>query len=297
MTVAQTLGYRILSRNEAAKDSPPSDALSGAASDGRLVQGAQSVILREPLVLLRGLGRSSRFWLGFEERLRAAGDVIMIDLKGTGMSPSRVGRWTVAEHARDVLETLKATGYERFHLVSISFGAMVAIELAGLLGKSCRSATFVSSSARFTGERRINPAALVGFAKSLRSSIPRNQDFARYIVSESYLKSHPELPKVWDALYRTEGFSRLATLGQLTAAATFDGKAELEALEIPTFFVVSRDDGLVSWRNSVVMSQAAKQSSLHVYEGPGHDLPTEVPDDLAARVIEFCGTAERAKST
>lgn len=292
MSVPCTLGYRILTRNEAAKDSPPSDALSSAPAEDPQFRAGGSPPLREPLVLLRGLGRSSRFWLGFDEKLSTAADVILIDLKGTGMSPSRIGRWTVQDHARDVLETLKATCYGRFHLVSISFGAMVAIELAALLGKSCVSATFVSSSARFTGERRINPAALVGFAKSLRSSIPRNADFARYIVSEEYLKRHPELPRVWDALYRTEGFSRLATLGQLTAAAAFDGKAALEALEVPTFFVVSRNDGLVGWRNSVVMSQTAKQSVLHVYDGPGHDLPTEVPDDLAARVTDFCRSAE-----
>lgn len=275
MASAQVLGYRILPRLEPAKDSP-----------------WREQNLAHPIVLLRGLGRSSRFWLGFEGFLSQATDVVLVDLLGTGMSPHRLGRWSVAGHARDVKATLDLLPYEGFHLVAISFGAMVAIELATLLGDRCRSGTFVAPSSRFTGEPRISPRALLDLARNLRHARPRHAEFARHLVSQDYLASAPDIVRVWDALYQTEDFSRVATIGQLAAAAQFGGREALERLRMPSLFVVSKNDGLVSWRNSVVMSQTAPKGSLHVYEGPGHDLPTEVPEDLAGRVIEFCRSAE-----
>lgn len=280
MTSALSLGYRTLPRFEHAKDS--------------LHQGSS---LRYPIVLLRGLGRSSRFWLGFEEHLRQFADVIMVDLLGTGMSPSRFGRWSVETHARDVVATLADLQGPKFHLACISFGAMVGIEVARMLGDRCASGTFVAPSARFTGQSRIRPRALLDFARALRHSKPRHSGFAKHIVSNSYLREHPEIVRIWDALYDTEPFSRVASLGQIAAAARFAPKESLERLPMPTFFVVSKNDELVSWHNTVVMSQATPGSTLHVYEGPGHDLPTEVPGDLSARIRDFCCRAESQGNT
>jgi pimeloyl-ACP methyl ester carboxylesterase len=238
------------------------------------------------------LGRSSRFWLGFEHNLRQRAEVVLVDLCGTGMSPSKLGRWSVASHSQDVQQTLDSLGLPAFHLVAISFGAMVAIDLAGVLAPRCVSGTFVAPSSRFTKEQRIRPRALVALAQSLRHRRPRHEGFAHHLVSEAYLKEHPEIVQIWDALYDTEPFSRLAALGQIAAAAQFGSRESLERLSMPTFFVVSKNDGLVSWRNTVVMSQVPPKATLHVYEGPGHDLPTEVGDDLAARILDFCGSAE-----
>jgi 3-oxoadipate enol-lactonase len=276
MTNAHSLGYRILPRLEQAKDSP-----------------WISRRLEHPVVLLRGLGRSSRFWLGFEHHLQLASQVVLVDLLGTGMSPARLGRWTVKGHANDVAATLDKLALEKVHLVAISFGAMVAIEAARILGYRCLSGVFMAPSARFTREQRINPRALVDLAGSLRHPRPRHRSFAHHLVSRKHLAENPTLIRTWDALYETEGFSRLAAIGQITAAARFGSRESLENLDIPAFFMVSRDDGLVSWRNAVVMSQTAPKGSLHVFEGPGHDLPTEIPEELAHRVLDFCGAVER----
>lgn len=268
MHAPQPLGYRILSPFEGAKDAP----------------------LKEPLLLLRGLGRSSRFWLGFEDLLRVHGKVILIDLLGTGMSRSSLGRWSVQNHAQDVLHTLEQIGIRKLHIVSISFGSMVGLEVANQLGEDCRSIVCMATSANYTGEQRIKPGAIMAMASALRHRVPKNGLFARHIVSDRYLKKNPQLPRIWDAIYGTEGFSRLATVGQLVAAARFEGKQELLKLRAPALFIASKDDGLVHWKNSVIMAQTAPRGQLHLIDGAGHDLPTEIPEELAQTIIQFCRT-------
>ena len=128
MIAPRLLGYRTLSKNIAAKDSE----------------------LNYPVVLLRGLGRSSRFWLGFENEISKFAEVVMVDLLGTGKSMSRLGRFRVEDHAADVQLTLKEIGKVPCHLVAISFGSMVALKITESLGPAVISATLISGSARFT---------------------------------------------------------------------------------------------------------------------------------------------------
>ena len=59
-----------------------------------------------PVVLLRGLGRSSGFWLEFTEKLSAHYEVICLDLFGTGLSDSNWGRGSITQFANDVEYTL-----------------------------------------------------------------------------------------------------------------------------------------------------------------------------------------------
>lgn len=256
------------------------------------------VMLKHPIVLLRGLGRSSRFWMGFEQQISRFTDCFSIDLAGTGESPSLWGHPSTVGHARDVIRTLKSIDRFPVHLVAISFGGMVALQVSATLrsaqSDAVCSGTLISTSARCTGETRLNPHALAGLLSTLFRRKPRHSDFGRFLVSSQFLKTRPTLFAEWDQIYEAEGFAKLATLNQLLGAARFHGLSSLRSIEHPLFFVVSRGDQLVNWRNSVVLANMAKNSRLYVYNDPGHDIPTEVPDDLASRVARFCAEVEKA---
>lgn len=275
MPVPQVLGYRTRQRSQDAKG-----------------DRAANLVLKRPIVLLRGLGRSSSFWLGFEDCLAQYADLCFVDLLGTGMSPSKWGHWDVRLHARDVWHTISRFEALPVHVVAISFGGMVCLQmLSDHCGAQCKnavqSAAVLSASARTTGARRIALPALRDLAANLTRERPRHQTFAHHLVSPAHLCHNPELPAVWDAIYEREGFSRLATLGQLAAAARFDGAHVLESIRTPVLFVVSRGDRLVDWRNSVEMAARVRDSELYVYDTPGHDIPTEIPSELAARLAVF----------
>lgn len=242
--------------------------------------------LNFPVVLLRGLGRSSGFWLEFSKKLSAYADVVCIDLLGTGLSRSEWGRGSIRSFAADVNATLQSLGYSQVFLVGISLGGMVALELSrdSLLVEKL---AVLASSSRGVGETRIKPRALLRLLWSLRKGTPDNAEFAGDLVSAQTLQSRPDLPEVWNNLWRQEGFRTLPVIRQLFAAAVFDARPALAKLKKPALFMVSKNDALVPWKNTLRLWERASDCQLVVLEKYGHDFPTEAPDEVIHHLIEF----------
>ena len=254
-------------------------------------QTGQGARLQHPVILVRGLGRSSGFWLRFLEEMRVFGEVVCIDLFGTGKSLDIWGRGSVETNAKDLIETLRIGNFGPCHLVGISFGGMVALEAAAHGGLA--TLTVLSSSARATGLRRLDPKAGLKLFAALRNWPPHNREFAPYLVSPETLKAQPQLPEVWDQLWKKEGFQPLAVVRQLLAAGLFSGKRTLQNINLPAHFMVSKDDLLVPWLNTVEMWRLSRASQMTVLEKWGHDFPTEAPKEVAEKIADFLFRAER----
>lgn len=246
----------------------------------------EGVAPKFPVVLLRGLGRSSGFWLEFSEKLAQQREVVCIDLLGTGLSRSVLGRGRIADFAKDVVHTINQLGYARVDLVGISLGGMVAIEVAARSSIVNKLAVLASSSLGH-GQTRIYPKALARLLWSLRKRTPSNSELAPYLVSPATLKARPHLPQQWDELWRQEGFSMVPVLRQLFAAAMFRGKSSIAQLNIPILFMASKGDALVPWQNTVKLWEGAKLGQLVLLEEYGHDFPTEAPDEVIAHLSSF----------
>ena len=243
--------------------------------------------LRLPVILLRGLGRSSGFWLNYAEELSQWGEIIAFDLLGTGQSPNKFGRQTIGQFASDLHYSLKHFGFQHSHLVGISLGGMVCMKAASSPTSMLASLTVMSASAGFTKETRLNLKAGLTLFKSLRNLPPKNQEFAKYLVAERTLQRFPNLPEVWDEVWKNEGFAPAAVINQLFAAACFHGKQEVSMLTLPTCYMVGGADALVSWKNSQRFWEATPGSKLVVFEGDGHDFPTENPKEVATKQAQF----------
>lgn len=271
MTAPVTLGYRIF-------------RFRGAGTPTKL-----------PIVLLRGLGRSSGFWLEFSEKLAEHGDVVCLDLLGTGLSRSDWGRGSIQAFAVDVEHTLQVLGYRAVFFVGISLGGMVALELSSR-SSVVRKLAVLASSSRGVGEQRIRPRALAQLLWSLRAGVPSNKELAPYLVSSDTLTRRPELPQIWDDLWRREGFKTFPVVRQLIAAALFDARPALSKIQVPILFMVSKGDGLVPWRNTLRLWERSQYCRLVVLENYGHDFPTEAPDEVIGHLVEFFSSEAERKS-
>lgn len=85
-----------------------------------------------PLVLIHGLGGSSRIWRPVLERVSSARDVIAVDLPGFGGSPPlpKPRRATPEALASSVRQLYRELDIERPHVAGNSLGGWVALELA-----------------------------------------------------------------------------------------------------------------------------------------------------------------------
>ena len=96
----------------------------------------------ETLVLVNGLADDKASWEAqipaFSERYR----VISFDNRGIGESPTPPGPYTTAQMAEDLAGLVDGLGVERFHLLGVSMGGMIAQEYAIAHADRLLSASF-----------------------------------------------------------------------------------------------------------------------------------------------------------
>jgi non-heme chloroperoxidase len=64
---------------------------------------------------------------------------------------------------------------------------------------------------------------------------------------------------------------------------------DLKKIDVPTLIIHGDDDQIVPIGASALLSaKLVKQSTLKIYEGAGHGLPTTLKDRLNADLLEFC---------
>lgn len=83
-----------------------------------------------PLLLLHGLGSGAADWLLQMPEFSAHFRVIAPDLRGHGHSDKPPGPYSIAEMAADVAELQEALGASPAHVLGLSMGGMVALQLA-----------------------------------------------------------------------------------------------------------------------------------------------------------------------
>src|SRR4051794_13940962 len=84
------------------------------------------------VVLVPGRGDSSDLYPPeFSDALIAAGfSVVRFDPRDTGLSDDGGDEYRFPDMADDVVAVSRAAGAEQFHVVGLSMGAMIAVELA-----------------------------------------------------------------------------------------------------------------------------------------------------------------------
>jgi 3-oxoadipate enol-lactonase len=83
-----------------------------------------------PLVFIHGLGSSTRDWEYQIPEFRKNYRVVAFDLRGHGQSDKPPGPYSLPLFASDTASLLKALGIDAAHIVGISLGGGVALQLA-----------------------------------------------------------------------------------------------------------------------------------------------------------------------
>ena len=84
----------------------------------------------QPLLLIHGLGASTRDWEFQVPEFSRTYQVITFDLRGHGQSDKPPGPYTIPLSASDTAGLLKALGVGPAHIVGLSLGGAVAFQLA-----------------------------------------------------------------------------------------------------------------------------------------------------------------------
>jgi len=236
------------------------------------------------VVLLHGLGSSSRDWDFQRAALQARYRVVAIDLPGHGDRPRPRRPLSVHGMAEEVTRVLEDDAQPAAHVVGVSLGACVALALALHAPERVRSLTLIS------GFARLRPAGAAGGLRMLLRLALLTAAPMRLVAHQVARATFPrpeqqELRRLAAAsLQRTCRRSYVAAIGALLA---FDVRGHLGRVRCPTLVVAGGDDRTVPASAARALAAGIPGARLVMVPGGGHAPHCDSPATVNAALLEF----------
>ncbi|WP_406005768.1 alpha/beta fold hydrolase [Streptomyces sp. NBC_00637] len=258
------------------------------------------------LVLVHGIGDSSRTWADLIPGLARTHTVIAPDLLGHGASDKPRADYSVAAYANGLRDLLSALGVESATLVGHSLGGGVAMQFAYQFPE--RTERLVLVSAGGVG-REVNPALrLVSLPGAHLALSALRLPGARFQVGLAVAlmklldtdlgQDAPDLLHLVDAL--PDETARNAFIRTLRAVVDWRGQV-VTMLDrcyltagMPTMLLWGDRDSVVPVRHAYGAHAAMPGSRLEIFEGAGHFPFHSDPARFRALVEEFTRTTAPA---
>jgi poly(3-hydroxyalkanoate) depolymerase len=238
-----------------------------------------------PLLLLMGLGGNIEMWRPLRAMLPDR-QLIAFDTPGTGGSSTPSIPLTIPHHAAVASRLLRQLGYDRVDALGVSWGGVVAQQLA------------------IAHRRQVRRLVLASTVPGVMSLPGRPWVVSRMMTPRRYY-SRSYFDKVAPTIYggrarrdpaflQTETQFRLARppswrgyFGQILAISTFTTLPLLYRIKAPTLVLSGDDDPLVPVVNARLMASLIPDASLHVVRGGGHLVLFDTPEEVGAVLSAF----------
>jgi 3-oxoadipate enol-lactonase len=246
----------------------------------------------EPLLFISGTGGDLRNKPSvFDGPMATRFDLLAYDQRGLGQSSIPEGPYEMADYADDAAGLLDHAGWDDCLVIGLSFGGMVAQELALRHGGRVRRLVLGCTSSGGSGGASYplqDLALLEGEPRAVRQL-----EILDTRWDEAYRRDNPEQ---WQAM--VDGFAaylkgqedpssleraRGAAL-QLSARSRHDTADRLDSISCPTLVCAGRFDGIAPLANSEFLAATIPGAELRIYDG-GHQFMLQdhqaIPDMLA----------------
>jgi 3-oxoadipate enol-lactonase len=250
------------------------------------------------VLLIHGLGLSSRFWFDLPQRLAALPyRVAVFDNRSVGRSDRPPPPYRIGDMADDACAVLDAAGIERAWVVGISLGGMIAQHLALRHPARVQGLALLATTPGLPHGQLPRIADLFsllgrGFSKGGSGF----EALGRLLLSERDQPRARELLAAWPEALAADQRSAGGFFGQLAAAAAHSVGSELGAIRCPTVIVAGSDDVLQPAANSRLLAKGIPHARLEVLDGVGHGIPLVDPDVVARSLatLEAASPAPRS---
>ena len=242
----------------------------------------------EAVLLSAGLGGGGDYWRPQLATQTRRFQAVLYDHRGTGRSAREPlpSPYTVTHLAEDLRLVLDGLGIEAAHIVGHAAGGIAGLELARLAPGRLRSLTIVN------GWAVADP--------HFRRCLEIRRDIYRAGGAAAYLKAQPLFlyPAAWisetladldaQAAHHAVDFQSEATLfARMAAVESFDIRAALPVIQVPTLLVSSLDDMLVPSRASRTLAAGLPNASLVEMPWGGHAVNITQSDPFNEQLLSF----------
>jgi 3-oxoadipate enol-lactonase len=217
-------------------------------------------------------------------------EVLSYDQRGLGQSSLPPWPSTMADFAGDAAALLDALSWDDCLVLGISFGGMVAQEVAIRHPERVRRLVLACTSAGGAGGASYPLHELVG-----QGSADRRLEILDTRWDEGWRQAHPDMVKLIGERMKLEGEDGKPSQGltnQLAARAEHDTSGRLGAITCPTLVCGGRFDGIAPPSNSAFLARTIPGARMEMFDG-GHAFFMQDPAAIPA-IIEFLASDTQA---
>ncbi|MDB5505536.1 MAG: pcaD [Devosia sp.] len=233
------------------------------------------------IVFVNSLGTDLRIWDGVVERLRDEFRIITYDKRGHGLSAVPPAPYRLDELSADLLDLADHLGLDRFVLVGVSVGGMVALRLA------------IDYPKRLIAVIACDTAAKIGDDVAWNARIDAVRPFGMDAIADAVLlRWFPQSIRAgrdteisgWrNLLLRTpvEGYA-----GTCAALRDADLSHELGGIAVPVLVVVGREDASTPVELVRATAERIPNARFEIIDRAGHIPSIDQPEALARLIVQ-----------
>jgi 3-oxoadipate enol-lactonase len=224
------------------------------------------------LLFINGSGSTLAEAAPMLDRLRPHFDVLAHDQRGLGRTSIPGGPYTMAEYAADAAALAGHVGWDRYRVVGISFGGMVAQELAVTAPEPIERLVLLVTSAGGAGGASYPLHTLAELPEAERAAAALRLMDTRY--TPEWLADHPSERMIVEAFAKRSNVTKPPEVLrgerlQLEARSHHDVYDRLPRIACPTFVGAGRYDGIAPPANGEAIAAQIPGAELRLYDG-GH---------------------------
>lgn len=236
-----------------------------------------------PLLFIHGLGSSGRDWAEQARRFAESYRVLRLDLRGHGRSQRPAGPYHISQFARDVAVFLRKREAAPAHIVGLSMGGMIALELGASAPDLVRSLVVVNSVA----DMRLHSWRDLWFYVSRRLAVQvlGMRRVGQLLAQKLFVK--PEQEELRRKFRRRWAQNdREAYLWSVDAIRRWSVEDRLGRIRAETLVVAADEDYTpIATKNRLVAQ--ISNAEIAVIEDTRHALPVEKPGAFETLVSDF----------
>ncbi len=227
----------------------------------------------EPLLFVHGLGSSGRDWAEQVPRFEDKYRVLRVDLRGHGRSGKSEGPYHIAQFARDIAVLLRRIDADPAHVVGLSMGGMVALQLGADTPGLVRSLVVTNSVA----DAELQTWGDVWFYLSRRTAVQvlGMRRVGELLADRLFVKPEQEDLRR-EFVRRWSQNDRQAYLWSIDAIMGWSVWDRLPTIPAPTLLVASDEDYTPVVEKQRIVDEMPC-AELAVVEDARHALPVEKP--------------------
>jgi pimeloyl-ACP methyl ester carboxylesterase len=237
----------------------------------------------DPLLFVHGLGSSSRDWAEQVAHFKDDYRVLRVDLRGHGRSERGEGPYHMAQFARDVAVVLRRRDAVPAHVVGLSMGGMVTLQLGADAPRLTRSLVVVNSAA----DAELRTWHDVWFYLSRRTAVQvlGMRRVGKILARRLFVEPDQEDLRR-EFVRRWAQNDKQAYLWSVDAIMGWSVWGRLSSISAPALLLTAEHDySPVAEKNRIAAQMP--HADLAVIEGARHALPVEKPEAFNAAVEDF----------